>query len=72
MGEPSGFSWTRRKSGDVVIEHRGRRAAILRGRKAEDFLDDVGGGDDQELLARVTGHYKHGNEREGRNHPRNR
>ncbi len=72
MGDPNGFSWTRRKSGEVVIEHHGRRAAVLRGRRAEDFLDDVTLGDDQEVMARATGNYKRGNERVSRNHPRNR
>jgi len=72
MGDPAGFSWTRRKNGDVVIDHDGRRAAVLRGHKAADFLDDLELGDEQELMARLTGNYKHGNERESRNHPRNR
>ncbi|MEO7269847.1 MAG: hypothetical protein ABIW49_11640 [Knoellia sp.] len=45
---------------------------MLRGRKAADFLEDVEAGDDQELMARVTGNYKHGNERTAKNHPRNR
>lgn len=72
MGDPNGFSWTRRKNGDVIIDHHGRRATVLRGKKADDFVDDVNLGDDQELMARVTGNYNHGNERESRNHPRNR
>lgn len=72
MGDPTGFSWTRRKNGEVIIEHHGRRAAVLRGRTAEEFLDDVTPGDDQEIMARVTGNYEHGNERESRNRPRNR
>ena len=75
MSGPSGFGWTERKNGDVVITHHGRQATVLRGRRAADFLDDVDGGDDasaQELMARVTGNYRRGNEREARNHPRNR
>jgi hypothetical protein len=72
VSDPFGFSWTRRKNGDVVIEHHGRRAAVLRGRKAEDFVDDVAVGNDQDVMARATGNYKRGNERESRNHPRNR
>ena len=72
MGDPHGFSWTRRKNGEIIIEHHGRRAGVLRGRKADDFVDDVAAGDEQEAMARVTGNYKHGNERESRNHPRNR
>jgi hypothetical protein len=72
VNDPFGFSWTRRKNGDVIIEHRGRRAAVLRGRKAEDFVDDVAVGNDHDVMARATGNYKRGNERESRNHPRNR
>jgi hypothetical protein len=69
---PFGFSWTRRKNRDVIIEHHGRRAAVLRGRKAEDLVDDVAAGSDQDVMARSTGNYERGNERESRNHPRNR
>lgn len=46
-------------------------AGVLRGRKAAEFEDAVERGDDQELMARVTGNYKRGNERVARNHPRN-
>ncbi len=73
MAEPSGFEWTRRKNGDVVVTHRGRVATVLRNRKADDFLAEVGDGDgDQELMARVTGNYKRGNERAAKGHPRQR
>lgn len=72
MAGPNGFSWTQRKNGDIVISHHGRPATTLRGRRAVEFLDDMRGGDDQELMARVTGNYRRGNEREARNHPRNR
>jgi hypothetical protein len=56
----------------VVIFHRGRRAGVLRGRRAEEFLADVQVMDPQELMARVTGNYKRGNERLARQHSRNR
>ncbi|KRF13932.1 hypothetical protein ASG90_14060 [Nocardioides sp. Soil797] len=69
---PEGFDYTLRKDGTVVITHHGQVATLLRGRRATDFLDDVENGDDQELMARVTGNYRHGNERVARNHPRNR
>lgn len=76
MPAPTGFSWAERKNGDVVISHHQKVATILRGRKAEQFLEDVAGdgsdGGDQELMARLTGNYKRGNERRARNHPRNR
>jgi hypothetical protein len=72
MAGPSGFRWEERKNGDVVITHHGRVAATLRGSKADRFLDDVAGGDDQELMARLTGNYRRGNERQAKRHPRNR
>lgn len=71
MPSPQGFAWHRRGA-DVVITHHGRAAATLRGRRAADFLDDVGTGDPQEIMARLTGNYRRGNEREAREHPRNR
>ncbi|MGL5817936.1 MAG: hypothetical protein ACRCYR_10260 [Phycicoccus sp.] len=70
-GRPEGFEFEERGD-EVVVYHRGRRASVLRGRKAADFLDDVGAGDPQELMARVTGNYRRGNERQARQHPRNR
>jgi hypothetical protein len=69
--EPSGFAYEVRKSGDVLVTHHGRQAAVLRGRAAERFLADVGRRDPQQVMARVTGNYRHGNERQGRSHPRN-
>jgi hypothetical protein len=66
MGAPEGFSYTRRKNGDVVISHHGRVAATLRGRAAERFMTEVDRTDEQALMARRTGNYKRGNERHGR------
>lgn len=67
---PSGFQYML-LGGDVVISHHGRRAITLRRAAAAQFLADVESGDPQELMARLTGNYKHGNERTARNHPRN-
>lgn len=72
---PEGFAWSERHSGDIVITHHGKNATVLRGARATQFLDDVDGADDrseQELMARLTGNYKRGNERTAKNHPRNR
>ena len=69
MPAPNGFAWSLRKNGDVIITHHGREAAVLRGRVATDFVDDVSGGDgsaSQELMARLTGNYRRGNERRAR------
>lgn len=63
MAEASGFEYSVRKNGEVVISHHGRQATVLRGRRAEKFLADVGRRDPQQLMARVTGNHKRGNER---------
>jgi hypothetical protein len=68
---PEGFEFEQRGD-EVIVFHRGTRATVLRGRRATDFLDDVEIGDPQELMARVTGSYRRGNERQARQHPRNR
>lgn len=70
-----GFTHRRRKNGDLEILHHGRLASTLRGTDADDFLAELeqGSADDaQQLMARVTGNYKRGNERLASQHPRNR
>ena len=70
-----GFTFRARKNGEVQILHRGTLATTLRGAAAADFRADVtncGPTDAQQLMARVTGNYKHGNERLAASHPRNR
>ncbi|GAA0367286.1 hypothetical protein [Micromonospora gifhornensis] len=71
-GTPEGFTYRLRKNGDVELLHHGRLATVLRGAAAARFLIDVDSSDPQELMARVTGNYKHGNERTAKKHPRNR
>ncbi|MET1058395.1 MAG: hypothetical protein ABWX84_02280 [Nocardioides sp.] len=72
MGTAEGFAYVVRDSGDVLITHHGRRAAVLRGQRAAEFVAEVEGGDAQGVMARWTGNYKRGNERMARHHPRNR
>lgn len=70
-----GFTHRTRKTGEVQVLHRGTLAATLRGAAAHDFLAELDGcsaSDAQQLMARVTGNYKHGNERLAGSHPRNR
>lgn len=69
-GRPEGFAYEERGD-EVVIFHHGRRATTLRGDRAAAFLVDVESGDRQELMARLTGNYRRGNERAARRHPRN-
>ena len=70
-----GFTYRIRKNGDVEILHHGRLASTLRGTDAEDFkqeAQDQASAEAQQLMARVTGNYRHGNERLASQHPRNR
>ena len=69
---PDGFTYRVRKNGDIELHHHGRPAGVLRGPSATRFLTDVEHQDPQELMARLTGNYRHGNERTAKNHPRNR
>jgi hypothetical protein len=68
-----GFSYRSRKSGEVEILRDGRVVTTLRNETAEVFLQDMlqaGELEQQELMARMTGNYKRGNERQARQHPR--
>jgi antitoxin (DNA-binding transcriptional repressor) of toxin-antitoxin stability system len=70
-----GFRYRVRKGGDVEITHCGRLAATLRGAHAAEFLAEAPESADpeaQQLMARLTGNYKRGNERLASSHPRNR
>jgi hypothetical protein len=70
-GVPEGFAFERRGD-EVVITHRGKPATTLRGDAAARFLEEVGDSNGQDVMARVTGNYKRGNERAAKRHPRNR
>ena len=72
MPAPNGFDYTARGDGTVIITHHGRPATTLRGGRAAEFLAEVDGGEEQEVMARWTGNYRRGNERQARDHPRNR
>jgi len=68
-----GFTF-RVHNGEYTILRRGKRATTLRGQRAAEFSYDVSEmnfAELQQLMARLTGNYKHGNERTARNHPRN-
>ena len=70
-----GFTFRKRKNGDVDILHHGRSASTLRGADALKFMQAVSTcdfADAQQRMARITGNYKHGNERMAKTHPRNR
>lgn len=71
MPGPDGFDY-HVQGAQVVITHHGRTATTLRGWRAQVFLEDIESEDPQELMARLTGNYRRGNERQARDHPRNR
>ena len=69
-----GFRYQKRKNGEVVVTRGGKTVTTLCGVKANDFLDEAQGADTfspQQLMARVTGNYKRGNEKLVLLHPRN-
>lgn len=63
MADAEGFRYTERKNGEIVIFHHGKHATTLRGEAAGKFLARLDTLDSQQLMARVTGNYKRGNER---------
>jgi len=72
---PVGFAFRVRKNGDVHVFHHGTLATTLRAERARAFLAAVESADTagaQQLMARVTGNYRRGNERQTGSHPRQR
>ena len=67
MAPPSGFEWHRRKNGEIAIRHHGREAGLVRGLPADRLVAKLTAAPDDEavqhLLARATGNYRRGNER---------
>ena len=54
------------KDGKVFIAWHGKQVTILSGKKAEAFIAAMAGADAkaaQLLMAKATGHFKHGNEK---------
>ena len=46
-----------------MISRHGIQVSTLRGAAAKRFMSRINTGDNQQLMARVTGNYKRGNER---------
>lgn len=60
------FSCVTRADGTVVISYHGAPVTLLRGKAADRFATRMDGADAaaaQQLMARATGNFKHGNER---------
>lgn len=66
MLEEQPFSYRASKDGKVFLAWRGKQVMILKGKQAQDFLARIAGLDEpaaQLLMARLTGNFKRGNER---------
>ena len=60
------FDYRATKDGKVLTTWYGKQVTILRGQAAQKFLSRVDGVDERSVqlaMAKVTGHFKHGNER---------
>ena len=60
------FTYRKTKDGKVFIYWHGRQIMILKGESAEKFITSIEQAESQQaqlLMARVTGHFKHGNEK---------
>lgn len=72
MGAPTGFSYSERADGTVVIFYQRSVATKLRGQRAAKFLDELAAGEEQLVMARWTGNFKRGNEKTMQRSPRRR
>ncbi len=64
--EEQPFMFRITKDRKVFIHWQGRQIMILKGKTADKFITSIEQADSQQaqlLMARVTGHFKHGNER---------
>ena len=60
------FSYVPRADGSIVIRYRAAPVTVLRGKAADRFrvrVDGVDAPGAQQVMARVTGNFKRGNER---------
>lgn len=67
--EDQAFSYEIRKDNKLFIYYYGKQVMVLTKQKAKQLIEDLEYADESEtqyLLARVTGNFKRGNEREGK------
>jgi hypothetical protein len=60
------FNYQATKSGKIFISFHGKQVTILQGKPAQNFLVKIKDADRrtaQLMMAKATGHFKHGNER---------
>lgn len=67
--EDSPFSFRQYKNGGVSVFYKDREVTVLNGKNAEKFLSRIENADEMEsqlIMAKITGNFKHGNERVGK------
>ena len=60
------FTYRATKDNKVFISWHGKQVTTLNGRKADEFISRMAGADGKEaqlIMAKATGHFKHGNEK---------
>ena len=70
-----GFTFIETKKKEIIINHYGKKATTLRNYRAMEFKENIDTStfdEQQQLMARLTGNYKRGNERLAKKHPRNK
>lgn len=73
--ESAPFAYTVRKDGTVAVSYQGRQVVVVGGKDAERLKARLEGASSEAVqlaLAKITGNFKHGNERAAASHQRNR
>ena len=63
------FSYRATKDGRILLYWHGKQIMMLKGKNAQKFLEEVDGLDQHEaqlVIAKITGNFKRGNERSGK------
>lgn len=67
--EKEPFSYRQYKNGNVSVYYNEREVTILKGKRAETFSAQIGNASEMEaqmMMAKITGNFKRGNEREAK------
>jgi len=73
--ETQPFTYAIRKDGTVAVSYQGRQIVIVGGKDAVRLQARLAGASAEAVqlaLAKITGNFKHGNERQAASHQRNR
>ncbi|WP_317913271.1 hypothetical protein [Carnobacterium maltaromaticum] len=69
------FSWKKGKDNKLFIYFNGKEVMILKGQKSQKLLEELFDSNEEEeqyLLARITGNFKRGNEKQAKSNLKNR